>query len=284
MVNSLENIWRVIYNGFNISDVCVLNKIRTTNGRPYRSDMEVIMDFNGKIVLLTGGSHGIGLGTLSKFREYGATVINIDINDDVLGCDIFFKGDVADEAFLTECAEKVLNKYGKIDFLINNVSESRNGLLSGCSLEDFMHAQRVSVGAPYLLTKLFMDNFNEGGAVVNIASTRAFMSQKDTESYSAAKGAVVSLTHAMAMSLEDRGIRVNCISPGWIDTFGNTFEGADNYQHCVNRVGVPEDIANMVVFLCSDKSSFITGQNFTIDGGMTKKMIYHNDEGWILSK
>ena len=161
---------------------------------------------------------------------------------------------------------------------------SQNGLLSGCSLEDFLHAQRVSVGTPYLLTKLFMNNFNEGGSIVNIASTRAFMSQRDTESYSAAKGAVVSLTHAMAMSLEEKGIRVNCISPGWIDTFDNTFEGADNYQHAVNRVGVPDDIANMVAYLCSDMSSFITGQNSTIDGGMTKKMIYYNDEGWVLNK
>ncbi|MBQ2910834.1 MAG: SDR family oxidoreductase [Clostridia bacterium] len=242
------------------------------------------MNFNGKVVVITGASHGIGLATLKKFWELGAWVVNIDKNDEIFGSDLFFKGDVADEAFLTECVKKTLEKYGNIDFLINNVSESRNGLLSGCSLEDFLHAQRVSVGTPYLLTKLFMNNFNEGGAIVNIASTRAFMSQRDTESYSAAKGAVVSLTHAMAMSLEEKGIRVNCISPGWIDTFDNTFEGADNYQHAVNRVGVPDDIANMVAYLCSDMSSFITGQNFTVDGGMTKKMIYHNDEGWVLNK
>lgn len=242
------------------------------------------MDFNGKVAVITGGSHGIGLATMKKFWEHGSWVVNIDKNDEIFGSDLFFKGDVADEAFLTRCVEETLKKYGKIDFLINNVSESKNGLLSGCSLEDFLHAQRVSVGTPYLLTKLFMDHFNKGGAIVNIASTRAFMSQSDTESYSAAKGAVVSLTHAMAMSLEEKGIRVNCISPGWIDTYDNTFEGADNYQHAAGRVGVPDDIANMVTFLCSENSSFITGQNFTVDGGMTKKMIYHNDEGWVLSK
>ncbi|MBR5265980.1 MAG: SDR family oxidoreductase [Clostridia bacterium] len=242
------------------------------------------MDFNGKVAVITGGSHGIGLATMKKFWEHGSWVVNIDKNDEIFGSDLFLKGDVADETFLRDCVDKILSKYGKIDYLINNVSESKNGLLSDCSLEDFLHAQRVSVGTPYILTKMFMEHFNEGGAVVNIASTRAFMSQKDTESYSAAKGAVVSLTHAMAMSLEDKGIRVNCISPGWIDTFGNTFEGADNSQHAVNRVGVPDDIANMVCFLCSKESSFITGQNFTVDGGMTKKMIYHNDEGWELSK
>lgn len=242
------------------------------------------MDFNGKIAVITGGSHGIGLAALKKFWENGGRTVNIDRNDELFGSDLFFKGDVADEAFLKECVEKTLDRFGKIDYLINNVSENAGGLLSGCTLEEFLHAQRVSVGTAFILTKMFKDHFNPGGAVVNIASTRAFMSQKDTESYSAAKGAVVSLTHAMAMSLADEGIRVNCISPGWIDTFDSHFEGADNSQHAVGRVGVPDDIANAILFLCSDESSFMTGQNITVDGGMTKKMIYHNDEGWTLNK
>lgn len=242
------------------------------------------MDFNGKIAVITGGSHGIGLAALKKFWENGGRTVNIDKNDELFGSDLFFKGDVADEDFLKDCVSKTLDRFGKIDYLINNVSENKGGLLSDCTLEDFLHAQRVSVGTAFILTKLFKDHFNPGGSVVNISSTRAFMSQKDTESYSAAKGAIISLTHAMAMSLKEYSIRVNCISPGWIDTAQSVLSAQDNTQHAVNRVGVPDDIASAIMFLCSDESSFMTGQNITIDGGMTKTMIYHGDEGWILDK
>lgn len=128
-----------------------------------------------------------------------------------------------------------------------------------------------------------MDDFNKGGSIINISSSRDRMSQRNTESYTAAKGGISALTHALAVSLSGK-IRVNSISPGWIDTDFTEYSGADAFQHPAGRVGNPLDIANMVLFLCSDKASFITGENICIDGGMTKLMIYHNDFGWKLEE
>ena len=238
------------------------------------------MDFNGKVVVITGASHGIGLGCLKKFWEHGAKTVNIDKDDEIFGADLFLKGDIEDENFVKQCVDKIIQEYGKVDFLINNVCDSsKKGILSGCTLEDFMHVQKIGVAIPYYLTTLLKDNFSENAAIVNIASTRAFMSQEDTESYSAAKGAITSLTHALAMSLRGK-VRVNCVSPGWIDVDNSKFSKEDEKQHPVGRVGAPEDIANAVLYLCAEESSFITGQNITIDGGMSKQMIYHNDLGW----
>ena len=146
-----------------------------------------------------------------------------------------------------------------------------------------MYVQQVGVGAPYFLTMLLQDHFNEGGAIVNIGSTRGDMSQIDTESYSASKGGIVSLTHALAVSLGGK-VRVNAISPGWIDTLDSKLSDADKSQHPVKRVGVPLDIVKMAMFLCSNDSSFITGQNIVVDGGMSKQMIYHGDGGWKYQK
>jgi NAD(P)-dependent dehydrogenase (short-subunit alcohol dehydrogenase family) len=130
-----------------------------------------------------------------------------------------------------------------------------------------------------MLAKLFREHFSDGASIVNISSSRDRMSQPNTESYTAAKGGIAALTHALAVSLTGR-VRVNSISPGWIDTQRNEFHGADKTQHPAGRVGNPLDIANMVLYLCSDKAGFITGENITVDGGMTKLMIYHNDHGW----
>lgn len=240
------------------------------------------MDFNGKVAVITGASSGIGLAIMKKFWEQGARTVNLDLADEVFGSDLFFKGDISDPEFLKECCEKTVEHFGKIDYLINNVGDfSKRGLLSGCSYEDFMYIQKIGLAAPYTLTKLFMEHFNEEGAIVNIASTRAFMSQPDSESYAASKGGIVAMTHAMAASLQGK-IRVNCISPGWIDNLGSDLSEADKNQHFVKRVGCGDDIANAVLFLCSNESSFITGQNITVDGGMTKNMIYHGDLGWNL--
>ena len=137
----------------------------------------------------------------------------------------------------------------------------------------------VGITAPFFLTQLFREHFNTQASIVNISSTRHLMSQADTESYTAAKGGIHALTHAMAMTLAGKA-RVNSISPGWIDTTNTQFEGPDADQHPVGRVGTPADIVNAVMFLCDPRSGFITGQDVTVDGGMTKLMVYHDDCGW----
>ena len=151
--------------------------------------------------------------------------------------------------------------------------------IDACSWEEFNYALRVGVTAPFYLTKLFAPHFAPGAAVVNISSSRDRMSQPQTESYTAAKGGISALTHALAVSLAGK-VRVNSISPGWIETGDTVWTGPDADQQPAGRVGNPLDIANMVLFLCSDKAGFITGENICIDGGMTRQMIYHNDFGW----
>ena len=152
-----------------------------------------------------------------------------------------------------------------------------------CTYEEFAYAQAVGVAAPFYLAKLFKDSFAEGASIINISSSRDRMSQPQSESYTAAKGGIAALTHALAASLAGR-VRVNSISPGWIDTSFKTYDGPDASQHFAGRVGNPMDIANMVLYLASDKAGFITGENICIDGGMTRNMIYHNDNGWRLEK
>ena len=154
------------------------------------------------------------------------------------------------------------------------------GIGSG-SYEDFENALRVGVTAPFYLSKLFLPYFGEGACIVNISSSRDRMSQPQTESYTAAKGGIAALTHALAVSLSGK-VRVNSISPGWIDNNFTVYEGPDATQQPAGRVGNPYDIANMVMYLCSDMAGFITGENICIDGGMTKLMIYHGDHGWSL--
>lgn len=148
-----------------------------------------------------------------------------------------------------------------------------------CSYEDFEYSMAVGVTAPFYLSKLFKDYFNEGGSIVNLSSSRDRMSQPQTESYSAAKGGISALTHSLAVSLAGK-VRVNSVSPGWIETGDTVYEGPDANQQLVGRVGTTSDISNMILFLCSDKAGFITGENICIDGGMTKLMIYHGEHGW----
>ena len=194
----------------------------------------------------------------------------------------YFVGDIADKEILEEFAKKVIYDYGHVDFLVNNAKPLTRGIENG-TYEDFEYAMKVGVVAPFYLTKLFLPHFAEGASVVNISSSRDRMSQPQTESYTAAKGGIASLTHAMAVSLSGR-VRVNSISPGWIDNDYTVYEGPDATQQPAGRVGNPDDIANMVLYLSSDMAGFITGENICIDGGMTKQMIYHGDQGWILDK
>jgi len=233
------------------------------------------MDFKKKVVVVTGGAQGIGRCIADEFLKAGATVCVIDKQPGN-----HFVGDIADKQVLERFVKEVIEKCGHLDFLINNALPLMKGI-DKCSYEEFQYAMSVGVTAPFYLTKLFLPHFAEGAAIVNISSSRDRMSQPQTESYTAAKGGIASLTHAMAVSLAGK-IRVNSISPGWIDTAGTVYDGPDATQQPVGRVGNPMDIANMVLYLCSSKAGFITGENICIDGGMTRLMIYHGDHGWTL--
>jgi NAD(P)-dependent dehydrogenase (short-subunit alcohol dehydrogenase family) len=235
-----------------------------------------MFDFKNKVAVVTGGARGIGKCICEQFREAGATVCVIDLlpND-------YFVGDLADKATLERFAEKVISDFGHVDYLINNAAPKSCGITNG-NYEDFEYAQRVGVTAPFYLSKLFAPHFAKGASIVNISSSRDRMSQPETESYTAAKGGISALTHALAVSLAGK-VRVNSISPGWVDTGYTVYEGADAIQQPCGRVGNPPDIANMVLYLCSDMAGFITGENICIDGGMTKQMIYHGDHGWSLN-
>ena len=235
------------------------------------------MSFKDKIAVVTGGAQGIGCCIADEFLKAGAHVCVIDKQPGN-----HFVGDIADKQVLERFAREVIQKYGRVDYLINNALPLMKGI-DECSYEEFQYAMSVGVTAPFYLSKLFSPHFAEEAAIVNISSSRDRMSQPQTESYTAAKGGIAALTHALAVSLAGR-VRVNSISPGWIDTAYSVYEGPDATQQPVGRVGNPMDIANMVLYLCSDKATFITGENICIDGGMTHQMIYHGDHGWKLNK
>lgn len=231
------------------------------------------MEFKDKIAVVTGGCHGIGLACVRAFEREGARVAVIDTNPAAE-----FVGDVGEREDLEAFAAHIREKYGRVDCLVNNAPPLMRGIES-CSYEAFEQALRVGVTAPFYLTKLLMPLFSEGAAVVNISSSRDRQSMPGTESYTAAKGGISALTHAMAASLGPR-VRVNSVSPGWIDTEYRVYEGPDAVQQPVGRVGNPDDIAEAVLFLCSPRAGFITGENLTVDGGMTRLMIYHDEHGW----
>ena len=234
-----------------------------------------MFDFTGKVAVVTGGARGIGQCIREQFEKAGATVCVIDLLDND-----FFVGDLADKSTLDAFADQVIARYGKVDFLINNAAPRMCGITNG-TYEDFEYALKVGVTAPFYLAKRFAPYFAEGASVVNISSSRDRMSQPETESYTAAKGGISALTHALAVSFAGK-VRVNSISPGWIDTADAVYEGPDAVQQPAGRVGIRADIANMVLYLCSDMAGFITGENICIDGGMTRQMIYHGDCGWSL--
>ena len=235
------------------------------------------MDFKDKVVVITGGAQGIGRCIAEEFEELGAAVCVIDKQQGN-----HFVGDIADKETLEQFAKDVIEKYGHVDYLINNALPLMKGI-NECSYEEFQYALSVGVTAPFYLSKLFIPHFAEGATIVNISSSRDRMSQPQTESYTAAKGGIAALTHALSVSHAGK-VRVNSISPGWIDTAYTVYEGSDASQQPAGRVGNPLDIANMVLYLCSDKAGFITGENICIDGGMTKQMIYHGDNGWTLNQ
>ena len=235
------------------------------------------MEYKDKVAIVTGGAHGIGKCIAEEFGKRGACVEIIDVREGD-----HFVGDISKKEVLEAFAGGIISKYGKVDYIINNAMPLMKGL-DECTWEEFQYALAVGVTASFYLVKLLAPYLAEGASVVNISSSRDRMSQPQTESYTAAKGGIAALTHALAVTLRGKA-RINSISPGWIDTDFTEYDGADAIQQPACRVGNPMDIANMVLFLCSDKAGFITGENICIDGGMTRQMIYHGDYGWSLSE
>ena len=231
--------------------------------------------FQGKAAVITGGASGIGKCIAEEFQKAGAIVCVIDKAEGN-----HYVGDISRKEVLDAFAKEVIAKYGRVDILVNNALPIMRGI-ADCSYEEFQYAMAVGVTAPFYLSKLFAPHMPAGSSIINISSSRDRMSQPQTESYTAAKGGIAALTHAMAVSLAGK-VRVNTISPGWIDTAYTVYDGPDAYQQPAGRVGNPMDIANMVLFLASDKAGFITGEYICIDGGQTKLMIYHGDHGWTL--
>ena len=235
------------------------------------------LNFQNKVAVITGGAQGIGKCIADEFRRSGAHVCVIDITEGD-----HFVGDIGNKQVLERFAASVLAQHGRVDVLVNNAPPAMRGIDS-CSWEQFQQALSVGVTAPFYLSKLFAPHFAEGASIINISSSRDRMSQPQTESYTAAKGGISALTHALAVSFAGK-VRVNSVSPGWIDTAYTEYSGADALQQPAGRVGNPMDIANAVLFLASDKAGFITGENICIDGGQTRLMIYHGDHGWTLAE
>lgn len=256
--------------------------------------------FTNKVCVITGASLGIGRSLSRAFAKQGAKIAFIDKNLQAglenegylrdLGSEVlFFHGDLAEEENLHKFKGQVINRFGSVDILINNACYSSGGVLTPASYDDFNQTLKVCVSSAYFLSQLFLPYFNKEASIINISSTRALMSQANTESYSAAKGAIHALTHALAISLAGK-VRVNAISPGWIDTgvcydesYQANYEAADLDQHPSKRVGKPSDISRLALFLANPKNDFINGENIVIDGGMSKQMIYHQDQGWHLN-
>ena len=232
-------------------------------------------EFRNKVIVITGGAGGIGKCIADQFREAGAHVCVIDCAPGD-----HYVGDIADQTVLENFAQTVIDRYGRVDVLVNNAPPSFIGI-DQCSWEEFQRALAIGVTAPFYLSKLFAPYFAAGASILNISSSRDRMSQPQSESYTAAKGGIAALTHAMAVSFAGK-VRVNSISPGWIDTDYTVYDGPDAVQQPAGRVGHPLDIAHMALFLASDKAGFITGENICIDGGQTRLMIYHGDNGWKL--
>ena len=231
--------------------------------------------FKDKVIVITGGAAGIGKCIAEEFRREGARVCVIDSAEGD-----HYVGDIGCQSTLEDFAGSVIREFGRVDVLVNNAPPSFIGI-DECSYEQFQRSLAIGVTAPFYLAKLFAPYFGQSASIINISSSRDRMSQPQSESYTAAKGGISALTHALAVSFAGK-VRVNSISPGWIDTTGATFEGPDARQQPAGRVGNPMDIAAMVLFLASEKAGFITGENICIDGGQTRLMVYHGDHGWTL--
>jgi len=261
---------------------------------PKRQEDEVRMNADShRTAIITGGAQGIGKATARRLLSDDFVVVIADCDDEagheteaelqVAGDVQFIRADIANEDDVERVLAHTLRTFGRLDALINNAGISANRPITRLTLADWNRVLGTNLTGAFLCAKHAADPLREShGAIVNIASTRALQSEPNTEAYSASKGGIVALTHALAMSLAPN-VRVNCISPGWIDVSpwkkrsrrkAQPLSAADHAQHPAGRFGRPEDIADMVAYLVSSQASFVTGQNFVIDGGMTRKMIY----------
>lgn len=244
-----------------------------------------------KKVFVTGGAGGIGKAIVRAFCKAGARVAFCDIDDRAArevcnelagyGTCLYLPADVADADALTRVMNELFRRWGTIDILINNAGISRFAPLTETTVEEFDRILRTNLRPVFITSRTLavhrasQPTTDTYGRIVNIASTRYLMSEPDSESYAASKGGIVSLTHALALSLSPYRLTVNCISPGWIETKNyRALSEADHRQHPSGRVGTPDDIARACLFLCHPQNDFINGENLVIDGGMTKKMIY----------
>jgi NAD(P)-dependent dehydrogenase (short-subunit alcohol dehydrogenase family) len=233
-------------------------------------------EYSQKAALVTGGAQGIGRATAALLAERGYRVAIADLRKPVADANrmLFVHCDVSREPSVRACVRQVVKRFGRLDALVNNagIASPGNGPVEKLALTQWNRRIGVNLTGAFLMTKHAAPHLRRvRGAIVNIASTRALQSEPDTEAYAASKGGLVALTHALAMSLGPQ-VRVNCVSPGWIAHA--PVKKRDHAQHPVGRVGRPEDVAELVAFLISDAAGFATGQNYVLDGGMTKKMIY----------
>jgi len=239
----------------------------------------------GKIVIVTGGANGIGKEIVRTFSANEAIVVIVDIdreNGEKLALEThahYYFCDIKIKESIEALYKWVMEQFNKCDILINNAGVSLFKSIYELSIEEFDEIIDVNLRGPFLMSQGFakLNRETTYGRIINISSTRYLMSEASSEAYAASKGGIVSLTHALALSLSEANITVNCISPGWIETglYSNLKE-SDHKQHPSQRVGIPSDIARMCLFLCDEKNNFINGENIVIDGGMTRKMKYED--------
>ncbi|MGX6446016.1 SDR family oxidoreductase [Neobacillus sp. K501] len=242
------------------------------------------MDFNNKVVIVTGSSNGIGAGIASEYIKCGAKVVMADIEEPAGGHMnersnlLFIKTDVREEKDIIQLMNKTNENFGRIDILINNAGKGLFKSPYDVTVEEWDDIIQTNLRSVFLCSReaaRYMRTNENGGAIVNVASTRALMSEPNSEGYAATKGGIVAITHALAASFSEDLITVNAISPGWIHTGDySQLTSLDHEQHFSKRVGKPSDIARACLYLTAKENDFVTGINLVVDGGMTRKMIY----------
>ena len=222
-------------------------------------------EFENKVIIVTGGASGIGKSICEEFNKANAKVVIIDKKEPNIPCDFFYKGDITEKDVIIDFTQKVIEKYKKVDFIINNAGLSKGGLLS-CDLDDFLYVQKLSLFAPFALVKLFLNNLNDNAVIINISSTRAFQSQADWESYAAAKGGVIAFTKSLAKEVGAYNITANCIAPGPIETkmlagTKPSWVEKKKGELVIPRFGVVEEVAPSAVLLAAvPDGNIYTGQ------------------------